>query len=382
MYPAGGRKIVKQLVDHLLAYRRSLTDRSFDDVPLVFVGEGRCVDWTILAGLTQEVEGTPGVKISWELARVHIHDGRRLYLHPIADDDDPQPTSDHLVSAPVQSLELSPVLDERDILAVLVALQGYLKSLTISLTSDTNASALIIFNQAACCALASLSDLSVRIMEQNSSSQTWFPPSGPQWQSPGGPVVWHLRVLVQLLRSMPPSHSLRNLSIVIQADLGYDVAMDAFCRDFEAVSGSLTDLLAQSKFSSLKINVDVQLRPTVLAADATNLPDSADAWGEYRRDRHGWKVVFDKKGLRVPNCAFRKEREKVDRSFAIMHNALMGLGGRVTWTMSSTEMSAACIARGKARVRAEIEKDSVKDASDDTTTDDEDWGRRRWIGFA
>jgi hypothetical protein len=380
-YPSGGRGIVKKVLDHLLAYLRGSTHRSFDDVLVTFVGEGIGVDWTILAGLTLELDGTLGVRIAWRLARVLIHDGDRLYLHRIDDDDSSHAIVDRLVSVPVQSLHLTPVLDKSDIPAVLIALKGSLRSLAITFTSQTKA-ATDVFNQTVTSALSSLTELLLTIVDQEDNTPSWLPRAGLQWQSPGGPLVWHLQGLVQLLQTMPSSHSLRFLSIIIKADLGYNGRMDKFCQEFETVSASLVDQLSQPMFSSLKIDIDILLRPTNWAAAGTNLTDSRDAWGRCGWDKHGWAVQFDKNGIRIPDCAFRKEREKVESSFGVMRAALEGHGNRVTWTMESTEMSANCKLRAKARAQDNSETKTTVDLSQGSAGQDKSWGEGDWTGFA
>jgi hypothetical protein len=347
-YPIGGRNIVKEVVDCLLGYRKDHTDRCFADVPLTFVGEGGDIDWPILAGLTEAVAHCPGIRIIWELVRVLIRDGTGLYLHPIHDDDNPHATVDRLGFAPVHTLQLVPALDDRDVPIALSALRGSLQSLAVSLTPQTNASP-VAFDEAAVSTLSSLSDLSVKIVAKFDDFPSWFPHSGPRWQSPGGPLVWHLKFLIQMLQAVPPIHKLRLLSIAIEAEMVYDVNTDSFCRDFEAASGVLSNLLCEARFASIKLNVDIRLRPTRLTAGSANFLDSIDVWGGFQWDDDEWDIKYDKDGLRVPSCNFRKHREKVDASFGIMRSALQGFGDRLSWCMSSTEMSTNCELRIKHR---------------------------------
>jgi hypothetical protein len=351
-YPPGGRRAVKDVADHLLGYRRAITDCTFPDVSLTLVAEGRQIDWSILAGLTQELEGTVGIKIGWEFVRVLIHDGPGLYLHPIDDDDNPLASVDHLAPAPVSTLKLAPVLDDRDVQIALGALKGSLRSLTVAFTSETNA-ARVIFDPAAITTLGSLTTLSVRIFSIQDDFPSWFPRSSLQWQSPGGPLVWYLKLLFQILQSVPATHSLELLSISIEADLGYGANMDRFCQDFETVSTSISGLLRQPAFSSLKLDVKIQLRPTIFTAETSNLPDSQEVWGEVNRVQGEWDGQFDKNGWRVSHCKFRNEREKVDASFRSMQSALQTLGDRVSWCISSTEMSRDCEIRIRERAKAQ-----------------------------
>jgi hypothetical protein len=347
-YPTGGRTIVKDIVNRLLGYRKDLTKRSFADIPLTFVGEGQGIDWPILASLTEAMENISGIRIIWELPRMLIHNGTSLYLHRIDDDDNLHASVDGLGSAPVHTLQLSPALDDRDVPITLGVLRGSLRSLAVSFTPETNTSP-VAFNQAAISALGSLSALSVRIVAEFDNFPSWFLHSGPRWESPGGPLVWHLKFLIQMLQAVPPIHKLRLLSIAIEAEMVYDVNTDSFCRDFEAASGVLSNLLCEARFASIKLNVDIRLRPTRLTAGSANFLDSIDVWGGFQWDDDEWDIKYDKDGLRVPSCNFRKHREKVDASFGIMRSALQGFGDRLSWCMSSTEMSTNCELRIKHR---------------------------------
>jgi hypothetical protein len=345
-----GRTAVKQIIDHLVGYRRvqpHAQSKSFEDVNVVFVGQ-KYVDWGILSDFSYGLLDTQGITIIWELLEMSIHHYDSLWFHFVQPDSHDLPIPDgrsldasKLPSAPVHSLYITPEA-LRDLPVALQAVKGYLRVLHITVTCMTRPD-VVMFAEGAILALAGLSSLAIKIIEDHDESSYAFP---------DGSMVYHIRLLIHILNSFPVDNTLQELAVTIIWDVAYswDI-IGRFCKRLEAVAAQLAQVLRRDSFKGVQLMVKVRLQPCNSTA---GLADHVDAG-----DRRDWEVTarnvaFDKHRIRIPSFAFRPAREQVDRSFEVMRSLLAESSHQMSWDLVSTEMSAHCEWEWMSRIRDEI----------------------------
>jgi hypothetical protein len=294
-YQGRGRFTVREILESLVGYRRTSPHAGsvdLGDVEVKLLAYGITINWQRLSDFWSEIDGTEGIKISWDHLRVPVYHAKSLWFR-FVEPDLQDPTF--------------PAIE----------------------------------------ALGGLSSLAYTIVEDGDLAAHRFHEAA---------IIFHLRVLIHLLESFPLANALRELTLTITGDIAYSgSAVDSFCERFERLASRLAGTLHQDAFNGVQIRVEVRLQPSKLCVAMANefdIPSVESPGGT----RSTIDVQYDDAGIRVPHFFFRDKKLKVDRSFDVMHSLLVAARSQTSWAMTSSEMSVKCESRWRKRIQSDIRK--------------------------